>query len=221
MAHCAKRSCSLYPLGAFNDWSSVDWHRIYDYTVPVGFPRLSTIPFWMFLFWGQILRTMATVSRHPRLGLDGATEGRLRLGPQSWAGWVVGIELALALATRQLIYRLYLDPVWSWLPFALALAVYAACIRIGPGGRRLMVLIAVVGPLLEVLYIQVGGLHRYALGWLGGVPVWIALWWVLAVLIWRDLSLRLHDLVGQLVQKLGEVLLRARSATGPTGPFDG
>ena len=49
-------------------------------------------------------------------------------------------------------------------------------------------IIAIGGPAVEIAYIQLGGLHRYQLGWLGGVPMWIALWWVLAILIWDDLS---------------------------------
>ncbi|MCC6524310.1 MAG: hypothetical protein IT373_16750, partial [Polyangiaceae bacterium] len=34
-------------------------------------------------------------------------------------------------------------------------------------------------------------LHRYALGWLGGVPVWILLWWVLGMLLVADFGARL------------------------------
>jgi hypothetical protein len=96
----------------------------------------------------------------------------------------------LALLTRQTIYRSYDDPIWSWLPFALALA--AAWIVLRPDRRRLGLLlgVGVAGPMVEVLYIQVGHLHRYRLGWLAGVPLWIVLWWVLAVLILEQLLAR-------------------------------
>lgn len=53
------------------------------------------------------------------------------------------------------------------------------------------VLVLALGAIVEVAYIQGGGLHRYHLGWIGGVPLWIALWWPLAVLVWGDLARRL------------------------------
>lgn len=30
------------------------------------------------------------------------------------------------------------------------------------------------------------------LGWFGGVSLWIVLWWLLAVLVWKDLAYRLE-----------------------------
>jgi len=104
----------------------------------------------------------------------------------------VALELALVLATRQTIYRLYLDPVFSWLPFLLALAVFAALFRPDRHDGKLLLIFLAGGPLIEVLYIQVGALHAYHLGWLGGVPLWIALWWLLIVLIWKDLAFRME-----------------------------
>ncbi len=179
-------------LGGFNDWSSVVRHRIYDYTVPhyVGW---STIPIWMLLFWGLILRLLATLARWYRL--DPPTQGsdRIRLGGRTLhSPWLrVGALLLLVLVTRQAIYRCYLDPWLSWLPFAGAAVVYMLLFGLHRHDRRLALLMLVGGPLIEVLYIQVGGLHRYHLGWLGGVPLWIALWWVVAVLVWKDLSARI------------------------------
>jgi hypothetical protein len=79
----------------------------------------------------------------------------------------------------------------SWLPFAAALVIYVLVFRLGPHERVLLALAAIVGPLVEILFIQVGGLHRYHLGWFGGVPLWIILWWMLAVLVWDDVSARL------------------------------
>ncbi|MBZ0253807.1 MAG: hypothetical protein K8I02_10760 [Candidatus Methylomirabilis sp.] len=102
------------------------------------------------------------------------------------------VMLALVLGTRQAIYRFHGDPVLSWAPFAAALGLYALLLRPGRPELRLMGAIAVLGPAIEVLYIQVGGLHRYRLGWLGGVPLWIALWWVLAAPIRGELSGRLE-----------------------------
>jgi hypothetical protein len=179
-------------VGAFNDWSSVTWHRVYDYTVPTDLPGLSDIPTWMLLYWGMILRFVLSLARWRRLRLP-PREDVVHLGPLKLRGAAptIGFQLALVLATRQAVYRLYDHPLWSWLPFALALVIALWVLR--PDRRRLALLagVVVVGPLVEVLYIQVGGLHAYRLGWLAGVPLWIALWWGLAVLVWTDLGARL------------------------------
>jgi hypothetical protein len=185
-------------LGAFNDWSSVVRHGVYDYTVPSDL-SWSTIPLWMLLFWGMVLRLMVTVTRARSLGAPGVPDDRVRL---LWAtrkapALRVGVALALVVVTRQLIYRHHDDPWLSWLPFAMALGVAAWCLRPTRHDAKLMALVAVLGPAIEILYIQVGGLHHYRLGWMGGVPLWIALWWVLAIVLWKDLSLRAHDLIGR------------------------
>jgi hypothetical protein len=185
-------------LGAFNDWNSVVRHGVYDYTVPHDF-AFSTIPLWMLLFWGMILRLMATVTRARALGAPGVLDDRVRpvLVTRHSPALRVCMALALVVVTRQLIYRFHDDPWLSWLPFALALALAAWWLRPTRHDLTLMALVAVVGPAIEILYIQVGGLHFYRLGWLGGVPLWIVLWWVLAVVIWKDLSLRLHGFMGR------------------------
>ena len=179
----------LAAIGGFNDHSSVCRHRIYDYTVPAYFPELSTIPLWMLLYWGLILRFVISLTRWRRLEPSPPTD-EVHLGGRVLrsVGLKLAIQLGIVLVTRQLIYRLYDHPLWSWLPFALGLAAYFALLRPKANERRLALLFGVGGPLVEVLYIQVGGLHRYALGWLGGVPLWIALWWVLGMLIVGDLA---------------------------------
>jgi len=150
----------------------------------------------MLLYWGLILRFIATLFRWQRLRL-GAPPDTLHLGRRSVtsAAWRVGVLVAIVVATRQTIYRSFLDPLWSWLPFALALVVALALLR--PDRRRLAVLgvFVVLGPLVEVAYIKLGGLHHYALGWFGGVPLWIVLWWGLSALIWEDLSARVLSLL--------------------------
>lgn len=177
-------------LGAFNDWSSVVRHRIYDYGVPVYFPEWSTIPLWMLLFWGQILRSLATLARWRRLRPPAELRRDLHLGARVVRSTVgrLAVLAALVVGTRQAIYVHFADPVWSWLPFALALAVYGLALRPDRHDLRLAGLFAVAGPAIEVAYIQLGGLHSYHLGWLGGVPLWIALWWVLAVLLWKEVA---------------------------------
>lgn len=184
-------------IGAFNDWNSVVRQRIYDYAVPAFFPSLSTIPLWMLAYWGMILRFLATLCRWERLAPSAmprdATHlpGRIVESP----ALKVGVELLLVGATRWLVYRHYADPLLSWLPFAAALVLFAGFFRPDRRARRLAGIVAIGGPAVEIVYIQLGELHRYQLGWLAGVPLWIALWWVLAILIWDDLSARLQALL--------------------------
>lgn len=184
-------------LGGFNDWNSVVRHRIYDYDAPSWFPAVTTIPEWMLLYWGMILRFFATLARWERLAPPDTPSDTVHLGPRvvTSAALKVGLLLALVLVTRQSIYRNFQDPLLSWLPFAAALLVFFALFRPQRHDFGLLGIFLAGGPLIEILYIQVGGLHRYHLGWLGGVPLWIALWWALAVLVWKDLS-------GRLLQRL-------------------
>ena len=169
-------------VGAGNDWNSVTRHRIYAYGVPLERPELSLVPLWMLACWGMILRCVVSPIRWRRLALP---------PPRALSPWLaIPFLLALVVVTRQAIYRSYDDPVWSWLPFALALAAAGVVLR--PDRRRLALLagVAVAGPVVELLYIQIGQLHAYRLGWLGGVPLWIVLWWVLAVGILEQLLAR-------------------------------
>lgn len=175
-------------IGAFNDWNSVVNHGIYDYTVPVYFPGLTTVPIWMLLFWGMILRYFVTLGSTGFFKPD--AENRLWLGRSvAVPGWVrVAVLLAIAMVTRQFIYRFYLDPFYSWLPFAVALGFWLIVVPTGKGGRRLVLAALVAGPLVEGLYILVGGMHLYHLPFVLGVPLWIMLWWTLAVPLWVELA---------------------------------
>ena len=85
----------------------------------------------------------------------------------------------------------------------MAIGVWLLLFRLTRHDAKLLALFAVGGPGIEILYIQVGGLHRYDLGWLGGVPLWIALWWLLAVLVGKDLSARLLRLLGASASRIG------------------
>jgi hypothetical protein len=182
--------CAL--LGGSNDWNTVVRHGVYEYTVPSDL-AWSSIPLWMLLYWGLVLRFLAALAASPWLGGREADDRVFLLGRvYTSAPLRLGLALGLVLATRQTIYRLFDHPILSWLPFALALAAYALLFRPGPGRRRLIALLLVGGPAVEALYIQLGGLHRYRLGWLGGVPLWIALWWTLAGLVWGDVAPRLE-----------------------------
>jgi len=197
-------------LGGFNDWNSVCNKKIYDYTVPHYFV-FSTIPLWMLLYWGMILRFVARLARWQLLDPPQRVSDSVGIGSrhiESGAFKVVA-ELLLVLVTRQTIYRLYADPVLSWLPFLGALCIFLVLIRPQRHDFKLLAIFLAGGPLIEVLYIQVGRLHAYHLGWIGGVPLWIALWWLLIVLIWKDIAFRLErtlrTVVGPKIEKPPEV----------------
>ncbi len=187
-------------LGAGNDYNTVVRHGVYSYGAPVFFPDLTTIPIWMLLYWGMILRFIATLAGWARLGSDPLIRNQGKLGSTHWKSGKlkIGIQLLLVLATRQAIYRFYLDPVLSWLPFLVAGILYFLIFLPDRRERWLAGAALTLGTGIEVLYIQVGGLHQYHLGWIGGVPLWIALWWGVAVVVWKDLSLRiLASLTGE------------------------
>lgn len=167
-------------VGGFNDWNTVVRHGVYGYNVPSDLLPYSSIPLWMLLYWGLVLRGLASLGGWHGLGAEPAS--RPRVGT---AGMVAAMAFIMVV-TRQSIFRLYLDPVGSWLPFALAIGLYVVVWRPAARRLRLAAIMLVVGPLTEVLYINAGHLHAYALGVVGGVPVWIVLWWVLAVLLWAD-----------------------------------
>ena len=181
-------------LGAFNDWNSVCRQEIYRYTVPHYF-EFSTIPLWMLLFWGLILRFIARLARWGKLGPPAGANNRVGLGrfTVESATLKITIELLLIAATRMSIFHAYQDPLWSWLPFLLALIIFLLVCSPSKHDLWLLLCFLLGGPLIEILYIQLGGLHAYDLGWIGGVPLWIVLWWLLAVLVWKDLAYRLED----------------------------
>ncbi len=147
--------------------------------MPLEAPAQSLVPLWMLAAWGLIVRFILALVTWSRLALP---------APRAWPrpALRVGFVLALVVVTRQAIYRLH-DDRWSWAPFALALAAALAVLR-PIDAPPLLLVVAALGPAVEALYIQLGGLHAYHLGWLAGVPLWIALWWVLAVLVWSELS---------------------------------
>jgi hypothetical protein len=189
-------------LGAFNDWNSVARHRIYDYTVPHEF-EWSTIPIWMLLYWGMILRFFSRIARWHRLSPPERPSNTVGFGRFSVESAPLRIILLLLLVftTRRQIYIWYLDPVRSWLPFAFGLLFFLFFFRPATHDFKLIGLSFIGGPLIEVIYIHAGGLHRYHLGWFFGVPLWIILWWVLAVLIWKDIGFRIEEATNRLLAR--------------------
>lgn len=190
-------------LGGFNDWNTVDRHRVYAYLVPTDL-AWSSIPLWMMGFWGQILRTVASAAAWARG--DDPMPRNVRFAGRTCESVParVAVMLVLVFATRQGIYRLWDHPLWSWAPFAVAIVVYIFVLSPGRAGLRLALIALTVGPPAEAALIGFGDLHRYALGWFLGVPLWIVLWWVLAAWIWGELSGRLDALTSPFPATLPE-----------------
>jgi hypothetical protein len=186
-------------LGGFNDWNSVCRQGIYRYTVPHYF-EFSTIPLWMLLFWGLILRFIARLARWE--ALDPPTQANNRVVSFESGILKIAVELLLILATRLSIFHFWGDSLWSWLPFLIALMIFLLVCSPTKHDLKLLLIFLIGGPLIEILYIQLGGLHQYDLGWLGGVPLWIALWWLLAVLVWKDLAYRLEARLKHICSKV-------------------
>ncbi len=181
-------------VGAANDWNTVVAHDVYRYTVPTFGGVEGALPLWMLLYWGLILRFVAALGAWRGLGEGAGPRDRVGVGghrrDDPWTR--LALMLALVLATRQAIFRWSTDPVASWLPFALAAVLWAAVLGLNGHDRRLALLAVTVGTAVEAAYITVGGLHEYDLGLVGGVPLWIVLWWPLGVLVWKELSGRVH-----------------------------
>jgi len=183
--------CTL--VGAYNDWTSVCVKGVYAYTVPHAFDW-SSIPLWMLLYWGMILRMFARVARWRALKPPAEPSNLVVLGRRQMRhpALKLGFMFVLVFITRRQIYQHYLHPTWSWLPFLVALLVFLCVCRPDRHDLKLMAIVLPVGPLVEAAYINLGGLHYYHLGIVAGVPLWIILWWLLIILIWKDIALRLE-----------------------------
>jgi hypothetical protein len=148
----------------------------------------------MLLYWGMILRFIARLARWRALGPERNASDELGINGIQMESPILKVvaEVLLVAATRWAIYRYYLDPALSWLPFLAALFVFLLFLRPKRHDFRLLGIFLISGPAVEILYIQVGHLHRYSLGWIGGVPLWIVFWWLLAILVWKDLAFRIE-----------------------------
>ena len=181
-------------LGGFNDWNSVCRKGIYDYTVP-HYVSWSTIPLWMLLYWGVILRFLARVARWEALGPPEEASNRVGVGRIATQNAAIKVlaQLGLVAATRIMIYRHFMDPVLSWIPFLAAIGLLALLFKPTRHDLKIACIVLLGGTVVEVLYINVGNLHHYHLSLIGGVPLWIVLWWTLGVSIWKDLAFRMEN----------------------------
>lgn len=173
-------------VGAVNDLNTVVAHGVYRYEATAELPTVSSIPLWMLVFWGLILRFVFAITRWRALGPPEVPARRV-LG-RAGRGRQLVLLVCIVVSTRLALYAWYAHPIASWLPFLAGLAVFALAGRADRHDARLAGLALVAGPIAEALFIEVGGLHAYALGWLFGVPLWIVLWWALAIWIWKDVG---------------------------------
>ena len=184
-------------IGGFNDWNSVCNKNIYSYGVPTFFPKITTIPLWMLFYWGLILRLITSLAFWSKIETQNTYSNKVRFfGDNAW--FKVLFQLLLVFITRQLIYINYLDPFLSWIFFAIAFVVYLIFIPLKKADILLLTSFAIGGPITEVLYIKIGNLHHYHHGVFFGVPIWIILWWIISVLLWKDISCRLIHLISSI-----------------------
>lgn len=189
-------------LGAFNDWNSVSNKKIYDYTVPHYF-EFSSIPMWMLIYWGMILRAIYSFSKWSFLKPQAKLNNIIGLKKYQITnpGLKIISELMLVFITRQFIYKYYLDPILSWIPFVIALIIWLLFFKVNRHDIKLLFVFLLVGPLVEIIYIKIGHLHYYHLGLIYGVPVWIIIWWLIIVLIWKDLAPRMEYFIAEAFRK--------------------
>ena len=191
--------CTL--VGAANDLHTVVVRGVYAYAVPTELAAGPAIPLWMLLFWGAILRFVFALTRWERFGPE-PDAGRVVFGRRSPA-LALALVAVVVLVTRASVFAFHGDPPLSWLPLALAPAVYALAGRATRHDAWLAGIALVAGPLVEALFIQIAGLHAYALGWIAGVPVWIVLWWALATWIVKDAGGMAYAAIGRAVTSSG------------------
>lgn len=189
-------------MGAFNDWNSVSNKKIYDYTVPHYF-EFSTIPMWMLLYWGMILRAIYSFSKWSFLKPQTKLHNAIGLKKHQIINPSLKVvaELILVFITRQFIYKYYLDPILSWVPFIIAFIIWLLFFKVSRHDIKLLFVFLLVGPLIEVIYIKIGHLHYYHLGLFYGVPAWIIIWWLIIVLIWKDLAPRIEYFISESLGK--------------------
>lgn len=172
-------------IGAFNDYNSVVIKKIYSYTVPVYFESLSSIPIWMLLFWGMILQFILSLKVFLQSYFDELNCNSNTFSIPALLRKFI-IQAGILLSTRQCIYLFFMDPFWSWFPFAVALTIYTVFYIRKKSEVCLLLFAIIIGPMIEAIFITIGKLHFYHLGIFFGVPFWIILWWPLAALIWSD-----------------------------------
>lgn len=180
-------------IGIVNDLNSVIQHELYHYSLPRFSASIPT-PIWMLLFWGLILRSLARFSRWQALNPPQHISNEIGIGRHVMSNGCAKVifEIILVLLSRQAIYKTYTHPVFSWLPLTIILFIAIGTLKLSRHDWKILSIFAIFGPITEIIYIQVGHLHVYQLGWIAGAPIWIFLWWIIVMLIWKDFAFRIE-----------------------------
>ena len=164
-------------LGGGNDLMSM-WKGVYYYTPATILPV--PIPVWMLLFWGEIFVFFRKLMRYgPFLGPEGPPKRLLDLP--------LGFDLVLYVIYRMIIYRYASEP---WLPDALYAGILVVRLLLLPptaNERKLMLTLLFLGPVYEIVLIRCG-LYVYQNGFIMGLPLWLIIWWVFIIRVFKAIT---------------------------------
>jgi hypothetical protein len=164
-------------LGGGSDLMSM-WRGVYYYTPTTILPV--PIPVWMLLFWGEIFVFFRKLIRYgPFLHLENPRKRILDLP--------LALDIILFAVYRMIIYRYASVP---WLPDALYAGIFVVRLLLFPptnDERKLMITMLLLGPVYEIALIRCG-LYVYQNGFVWGLPLWLIIWWVFIIRIFKTLT---------------------------------
>lgn len=168
-------------LGGGNDLMSM-WKGVYYYTPSTILPV--PIPVWMLFFWGEIFIFFRKLIRYGPFLRSATLAKRLLKLP-------FALDLILFAIFRIIIYRYASEP---WLPDALFAGIFAMRILLLPpttDERKLMIAILFIGPVYEIALIRCG-LYVYQNGFIWGLPLWLIIWWVFIIRVFKAIIDRIE-----------------------------
>ncbi len=171
-------------LGGGNDLMSM-WRGVYYYTPTTILPV--SIPVWMLLFWGEIFVFFRKLIRYGPLLRPETTRKRLLDLP-------LALDIILFAIYRIIIYRYASVP---WLPDALYAGIFVVRLLLMPpttDERKLMITILLLGPLYEITLVKCG-LYVYQNGFIWGLPLWLIIWWVFIIRMFKAFIDRIENAI--------------------------
>ncbi|UCD85179.1 MAG: DUF2878 family protein [Deltaproteobacteria bacterium] len=171
-------------LGGGNDLMSM-WRGVYYYTPATILPV--PIPVWMLLFWGEIFVFFRKLIRYGPFLRPETPRKRLLDLP-------LALDIILFAVYRIIIYRYASVP---WLPDALYAGILVARLLLLPpktDERKLMITILLLGPVYEIALIRCG-LYVYQNGFIWGLPLWLIIWWVFIIRVFKAIIDRIEHSV--------------------------
>lgn len=167
-------------LGGGNDIISM-WKKVYYYTPETILPV--PIPLWMLLFWGEVFIFFRKIMRYkPFLGKLDKPE---LLDPPLIADLIIFVIL------RIVIYKFANKP---WVPDAIYSFIYVVRILIlppKPNERKLILTMLILGPIYEIALVKCG-LYVYQNGIIFGLPLWLIIWWLFVIRLFKAISDRIE-----------------------------